>query len=108
MGLQVIRTQTHALGPEKTHGAQISLFELVNPNDFALGCIQCCLVPRHIHLQYFGRAKEAVGVLSQAENTGALLVGLVCPDPLENTETVVESVRQNMDFCFLPGNQLSI
>ena len=63
MRLQIVRSQPHSFGAQKTHRPEIGFIEIIHPDNFALRFIKRCFVKGHIHLQNFRRAEQTIGVL---------------------------------------------
>jgi len=97
----------HGLGTVEDDRPDVAGFERVGAHHFLLRFKQGFLVIRHFHLEDVGRIEQAVGVLFEPENGGAL-VGLVGADSFKYAHPVVQGVRQHVRGCLAPRHQLAV
>jgi len=76
-------------------------------HDGASSLVYRFLAERHRHIQYVRRPEEAVGVVLEAKDRGALIC-TIGADALEDSHAVVEGMCQYMYFGFSPRNKLAI
>ncbi len=107
MDFQVVGAQTHAFGAIETHGADIGAVQLILDQRLALRPVDVVFVKRHRHIHDMRGTEQAVGVFLHPENRGTL-AGMVSPDAFKHPQTVMQGVRQHVDFCFPPLKPLAI
>ena len=80
---------------------------MIGADDFLGGVVDLVLRERGIHLQNLGAVKETVGVLRQAENSGALGRG-IGSFPFETAHAVVQAVGKTVHGGLPPRDHLAV
>jgi hypothetical protein len=87
--------------------AKVAALQLVFAHHGALRFVDLFLGERDFHAQDLGAVEQALGVLLQAENGGAI-DGVVGAHALEGAAAVVQGVGQDVDFGVAPVDHLAV
>ncbi len=88
-------------------GAQVAGFEFVFADHGALGFVDLLLGEGDRHPQDLGAVEQALGVLLQAEDSGAVH-RVVGPHAFKGTAPVVQRMAQHVDLGIAPFDHLAI
>jgi hypothetical protein len=94
-------------GADPHQRTDVARLKVVGAHNFALGGFERGLVERHGHLEDLGRVEQAARVLLEAENRGAFR-RLVGAHAFKYAHAVMQRVREYVNLCVTPLNQLAI
>jgi hypothetical protein len=87
--------------------SQVAGIEIVSPHALLLRLVELVLVERNLHRENLRRPEQAVGVVAQAEDRGAVR-RLVAADAFEHTHAVMQRMRQDVRRRIAPRHHLAV
>ena len=88
-------------------GADVAGRNTIGFNDIDHGCAKLFEVEGDLHAVDFGGVEQALHVLGETEDGGALRLS-VAADALEDAGAVMDDVAQDVEGCVFPGDEVAV
>ena len=104
----VARIEPHFAVADERERPDVALVEVVAPQALERGRLELGLLEGNLHQVDVGRLVEPAHVLAETEHRRPARVAAVAADALEDAETVVERVGEDVDVGVGPGFELTV